>query len=106
MDYYTPNNYNNNGHAGGSSHGHSGISELRPLNSLKGSPKPPLIPFIDNEFPANSNSLGSSINSNGIQWRKVNDMVLYSNGIEPGDIKQGILGDCYFLASLAAIAPR
>ena len=29
---------------------------------------------------------------------------MYSDGIEPGDVSQGCLGDCYFLAVLSSMA--
>ena len=36
----------------------------------------------------------------------LNKVQLYDDGIEPTDIKQGCLGDCYFLASLAALSEK
>ena len=65
-------------------------------------------------FPANSSSLHGEYQQDpdwsGIKWQKVTQVmsnpVLFSKKIGPSDIKQGYLGDCYFLAGLAAIAER
>ncbi len=45
-----------------------------------------------------------------IKWKKASskypDVKIFVDKIEPYDIKQGFLGDCYFLAGVAAIAER
>jgi len=66
--------------------------------------------FTDTEFPADIKCIGnidSPLPSN-LQFLRAHEFMsevhLYEGGIEPLDIKQGCLGDCYFLSALAALA--
>ena len=67
--------------------------------------------FLDVEFPPNDTSLyGSSAKADKsrlITWRRphefmTGDIQLFDT-IEPNDIKQGALGDCWFLCSVSAL---
>ena len=81
--------------------------------------------FEDPDFPAQKKSLIADWNSTEeditsiveewgtIAWLRPDKITLskekapaqlFEKGIEPNDIKQGALGDCYFLSSLSVIA--
>lgn len=70
--------------------------------------------FLDDRFPPNQNSLsgewGNIADWKDIKWKKISEALpqskIFQGKVEPQDIKQGYLGDCYFLAGLAAIAER
>lgn len=64
--------------------------------------------FEDKEFPAVEASLGADVAKRmQIQWKTAKeisrDAVLFRN-IEPGDARQGGLGDCWLISSIAAVA--
>jgi calpain-5 len=64
--------------------------------------------FVDRAFPADKNSLNFSIPNREITWRRISEIipncVMEEGGINPADIHQGNIGDCYFLASISALA--
>ena len=75
--------------------------------------------YIDVEFPAESRNISSnllqflpSLQVNQIVWARPSEIFLNTNvqlfkdDIIPNDIQQGLLGDCYFLSALAALAER
>ena len=70
--------------------------------------------FRDDRFVPNTNSLsgewGRLSEWNSIKWEKISDVIknahIFVDKPNPRDIKQGYLGDCYFLAGLAALAER
>lgn len=68
--------------------------------------------FLDVEFPPNDKSLFADPNSTKnppVIWRRPKEFLkgtirLFTDCIHPSDIAQGALGDCWYLASLAAMA--
>ena len=88
-----------------------------------GQAKPdPKSQFTDPYFPPNENSLlatdklgspidpqegKSEINPAEIEWRRAKDIFpephLFENDISVNDVRQGKIGNCYFLSSLAAL---
>ena len=64
--------------------------------------------FIDSEFPHTDRSVGVSVERRRIVWKRlpevVKNAVMVQKSIEPYDVQQGNVGDCYFLASVSSIA--
>ena len=72
-------------------------------------------PWTDPDFPPHISSLFDPENDEGkietyklIQWRRVAEIfkkpAIFTDGVTPNDIKQGMLGDCYFLSALSSMA--
>jgi hypothetical protein len=71
--------------------------------------------FIDKDFPPNKTCLGpidgmTEENMANIVWVRPEDMmdspVLVADGVEPGDVCQGGLGDCWWLGGLSVLCTR
>ena len=65
--------------------------------------------WTDPEFQPNSQSLGKIENvPSDCQWKRISEILnnpeLFDGKVEPKDVIQGSLGDCYFLSAVAAIA--
>lgn len=66
--------------------------------------------FVDEEFPANDKSVGRHLKN--LVWLRASEFAeggepkLFCDGIGPEDIRQGALGDCYFLSSLSVLAEK
>lgn len=61
-------------------------------------------------FPPNASSLGNIPEIKEHKWKRLSEIVgepvLFDGRIEPQDILQGALGDCYFLSAVAALAEK
>lgn len=72
--------------------------------------------FLDLNFPPCDASLWDNATNpespfpEAIEWRRPKDIwkgeniKVFGGGIDPNDINQGALGDCWFLSSMAAVA--
>lgn len=72
--------------------------------------------FGDSEFPANDNSLYNdpvnppeyAVDQPMVEWKRPSEICtqgsrepcMFQDSMNPGDIKQGVLGDCWLLGSL------
>ena len=70
------------------------------------------VPFLDADFPPTDRTLyGADVASGAaVVWRRPAEFAsggapdVFVGGIEPGDIRQGALADCWFLCALASLA--
>ncbi len=64
--------------------------------------------WTDESFPPDDRSLGHIEGLSDVKWKRISeiiyDPVLFDSMIEPKDIIQGNLGDCYLLSALAALS--
>ena len=64
--------------------------------------------YTDNDFPAELSSISPSEFASSMEWDRARNIVknasTFGELVDFNDIFQGKLGDCYFLASCAAIA--
>ena len=75
---------------------------------------PPALPpldadgkYLDADFPAIPASIGASVKSPPDCWLRAPDFLPHTklfDGIEPGDITQGHLGNCWLMAAFACVA--
>lgn len=74
-------------------------------------------PYTDEEFPPEFTSLANSkdkedkipkFRNKKIEWKRASELKpncqVFVDGVKPTDIRQGAIGNCYFLASLAALS--
>ena len=63
--------------------------------------------YTDEQFPADDSSLGEGCMNRGVaRWIRASEMdncMLYKGEIDPRDVFQGALGDCYFLSAMSVL---
>lgn len=68
------------------------------------------IMFEDKQFPADKSSLGDTCQNRGVaKWVRSSDIpgtILFKGTIDPTDVTQGALGDCYFLSAMSVLGDK
>lgn len=96
-----------------------GLNSLKELEQLLRSRN---ITFLDLDFPPQDSSIfreiGGTVMNTLVHWRRpheffivnpaesLNEPSIFAEEIEPADIVQGQLGDCWFMCALSALAER
>ena len=74
--------------------------------------------FEDKQFLAHNDSLGGDVLENmgnpDMVWKRMGEhqtpkkeaMVVFEDGVDAGDVIQGMLGDCYFLSAMAVLGSK
>jgi len=89
----------------------SGVDPKGPLESLIKACTGQGVKFVDQEFPPQQSSIAKSGNPLPIKevvWRRPDDFLggkyALFDGIDPSDINQGMLGNCWFCCALSSLA--
>ena len=80
----------------------NGLKDFQILPTEYGPSECPYAESTDPDFPTNNNSLGKMFKKTVKKWER-KTCNLYDT-IDASDIQQGLLGDCFFLSAIAAIA--
>lgn len=62
--------------------------------------------FEDKQFPPTEKSLGPKTIKNTTGWKRAEGCVLYEGGVSPSDVKQGAIGDCYYLSAISVLGEK
>ena len=63
-------------------------------------------PYLDKQFPPEDKSLGA-VKKMTTGWKRAtDDMILYDKTICAMDVKQGALGDCYYLSAISVLGDK
>eukprot|EP00457_Paulinella_chromatophora_P001707 gb/GEZN01001709.1/.p1 GENE.gb/GEZN01001709.1/~~gb/GEZN01001709.1/.p1 ORF type:complete len:881 (-),score=102.55 gb/GEZN01001709.1/:225-2648(-) len=87
-----------------------GISSKTPINEITQKCSKAGALFVDNDFPPSMSSIhkerGNPLNREVVWKRPAEflDRVSVFDGIDPNDINQGMLGNCWFCCALSAVA--
>mmetsp|Transcript_8610 Transcript_8610/g.8569 ORF Transcript_8610/g.8569 Transcript_8610/m.8569 type:complete len:676 (+) Transcript_8610:23-2050(+) len=94
-----------------------GTSNKGAIDRIRANFEAQQVPYNDPQFPPQASNLAKDFSVmpysdqrlwKSYQWKRASEMysqpIKVFNNIDPNDIKQGSLGDCYFLSTLSAIA--
>jgi Calpain family cysteine protease. len=63
------------------------------------------VKFVDKQFTADNKSLGTRTIGNTAGWVRAEGCVLYDKEPNAVNVKQGAIGDCYYLSAISVLGP-